>query len=100
MNRLNKHNTLLPNGIQSEEWLTAPQTSEGKFLYTKFEFGGSFGMSLEGDCHKVEATPNLELLVTFGMSLEGVCQELYTYFHNKLTPNLEVTKNFLKKIHS
>jgi hypothetical protein len=30
----------------------------------------SFGMSLEGDCHEVEITPNLELLVTFGMSLK------------------------------
>jgi hypothetical protein len=28
-------------------------------------------MSLEGDCHEVEVTPNLGLLVTFGMSLEG-----------------------------
>ncbi len=35
-------------------------------------------MSLEGDCHKVEVTPNLELLVTFGMGLEGVSHELYT----------------------
>ncbi len=33
---------------------------EGKFLVTKFEFGKSIGMSLEGDCHKVEVTPNLE----------------------------------------
>ncbi len=32
----------------------------------QIEFGGSFGMSLEGDCHEVEVTPNLELLVTFG----------------------------------
>jgi hypothetical protein len=30
-------------------------------------------MSLEGDFHEVEVTPNLELLVTFGMSLEEVC---------------------------
>jgi hypothetical protein len=52
--------------------------TEGKFLDTKFEFGGSLGMSLEGDCHEVEATPNLELLVTFDMSLEGTCHELYT----------------------
>jgi hypothetical protein len=52
--------------------------SEGKFLVTKFQFGGSFGMSLEGDCHDLEVTPNLELLVTFGMSLEGVSHELYT----------------------
>jgi hypothetical protein len=34
-------------------------------------------MSLNGDCHEVEVTPNLELLVTFGMRLEGVCCELY-----------------------
>ncbi len=52
--------------------------SEGKFLVTKFEFGGSFGMSLEGDCHEVEVKPNLELLVTLSMSLEGVCHELHT----------------------
>jgi hypothetical protein len=37
---------------------------KGKFLVTKFEFGGSFGMSLEGDFHEVEVTPNLELLFT------------------------------------
>jgi hypothetical protein len=43
---------------------------EGKLLVTKFEFGGSFGMSLEGDCHEIEVILNLELLVTFGMSLE------------------------------
>jgi hypothetical protein len=30
--------------------------SEGKFLVPKFEFGGSFGMSLEGNFHKVEFT--------------------------------------------
>jgi hypothetical protein len=57
-------------------------------------------MSLEGDCHEVKVTPNLELLVTFGMSLEGVCHELYTEFHYKLIPNLKVTKNSLKKAHS
>jgi hypothetical protein len=34
--------------------------TEGKFLATKFEFGGSFGVSLEGDCHELEVTPNLE----------------------------------------
>jgi hypothetical protein len=49
---------------------------EGKFLVTKFELGGRFGLSLEGDYHEDEVTPNLELLVTFGMSLEGVCHEL------------------------
>jgi hypothetical protein len=41
---------------------------KGIFLVTKFEFGGSFGMSSEGDCHKVEFTPYFGLLVTFGMS--------------------------------
>ena len=35
--------------------------SEGKFLFTKFELGGSFGISFEGGCHEVEVTPNLEL---------------------------------------
>jgi hypothetical protein len=45
--------------------------AEGNFLGTKFEFGASFGMSLERD--EVEVTIILELLVTFGMSLERVC---------------------------
>jgi hypothetical protein len=36
-------------------------TPKDKILVTKFEFGGRFGMSLEGDCHEVEVTPNLEL---------------------------------------
>jgi hypothetical protein len=51
---------------------------EGKLLVNEFEFGGSFGMSLEGDFHELEVTPNLELLVTFVMTLEGICYELYT----------------------
>jgi hypothetical protein len=34
-------------------------------------------MSLYGDCHEVEVTPNLELLVTFGVSFEGDCHDLY-----------------------
>jgi hypothetical protein len=34
-------------------------------------------MSLKGDCHEVEVTLHLELLVTFGMSLEGVCHEFH-----------------------
>jgi hypothetical protein len=37
--------------------------SEGKFLVTKFEFGGSFGMRLEGYYHELEVTPNFELLM-------------------------------------
>jgi hypothetical protein len=52
--------------------------SEGKLLVTKFELEGSFGMILEGDCHEVEVTPNLELFVSFGMMLEEVCHEFYT----------------------
>jgi hypothetical protein len=63
----------LPSGI-----LLVGLSPESKFLVTKFEFGGSFDMSLEGDCHKVEVTPNLKLSVTFGKILEGVCHELYT----------------------
>jgi hypothetical protein len=35
-------------------------------------------MNLEGDCHEIEVTPNLELLVTFGESFEGVCHQLDT----------------------
>jgi hypothetical protein len=35
--------------------------------------GGSFEMSLEGDCNEIEVTPNLEYLATFVMRLEGVC---------------------------
>jgi hypothetical protein len=53
-------------------------SSKGKFLFTKIGFGGSFGMSLEGDFYEVVVTPNLELLVTFGMSLVAVCHELFT----------------------
>jgi hypothetical protein len=34
--------------------MTKNLPSEGKFLVTMFEFGGSFGMSLEGDYHEVE----------------------------------------------
>jgi hypothetical protein len=32
--------------------------NEPLFLFTKIEFGGSFGMSLEGDCYECEVTPN------------------------------------------
>jgi hypothetical protein len=38
-------------------------------------------MKLEGDCHEVDVTRNLKLLVAFGMSLEGVCQEGCTKYH-------------------
>jgi hypothetical protein len=44
-------------------------SAEGEFLVIKFDFGGTFGMSLEGNFHEFQVTPNLELLVTFGMSL-------------------------------
>jgi hypothetical protein len=52
-------------------------SAEGKFFVTKFELEGSFGLSLEGDCHEVEVKLNLEWLITFAVSLEGVCHELY-----------------------
>jgi hypothetical protein len=54
-------------------------------------------MSLEGDCHEVEVSLKLALLITFGMSLKGVSHELYTKGHYKLTSNLGVTKNSLKR---
>jgi hypothetical protein len=60
---------------------------QGKFLVTKFEFGGSFGM--EGECHEVEVTPSLEFLVTFGTSLEGVCLKRESKFHHKLILNVD-----------
>jgi hypothetical protein len=41
-------------------------------------------MSLEGDCHELDVTPILELLVTFSISLEGVCHELDAQFDYKL----------------
>jgi hypothetical protein len=47
------------------------QTPEGKFLVALFEFGGSLGVSLDKDCHKVEVTPNLELLVNFWYEFGG-----------------------------
>ncbi len=40
--------------------LVDEKASGGKFLVIKIEFGGSFGMILEGDCHEVKVTPNLE----------------------------------------
>jgi hypothetical protein len=43
-----------------------------------FEFGGSFGMSLEGDCDEVEVTPYLEMLVAFGVTLEEFCHNFST----------------------
>jgi hypothetical protein len=45
--------------------------SQGKFLVNKVEFGGSFGMSLERDCNKVEVTSNLEFFYLFWYELGG-----------------------------
>jgi hypothetical protein len=53
-----------------------PNPTRRQILVTKFEFEGSFSMSLEGDCGEVEVISNWTLLVTFGMSLEVVCDEL------------------------
>jgi arginine decarboxylase-like protein len=32
--------------------------SEGKLLLNKFEFGGGFGMSFEGECYELEVSVN------------------------------------------
>jgi hypothetical protein len=58
---------------RTKQYLTRRQIFSHKYV-----FGGSFGMSLEGDCNAVEVTSNLELLLTFGMSLKGICHEFYT----------------------
>jgi hypothetical protein len=42
---------------------------EGEFFVIKFEFGGTFGMSLEGDCHEVEVTPNFGIVSHFWYEL-------------------------------
>jgi hypothetical protein len=42
-----------------------------QILVIKFEFGGSFGMSLEGDCHEVEDTPNFGINSHFWYELGG-----------------------------
>jgi hypothetical protein len=34
-------------------------------------------MSSEEDCHEVEVSHNLELLVTFDLSLDGVCPDIH-----------------------
>jgi hypothetical protein len=42
-------------GLELSSFLhTTKMCNNGKFLATKFEFGGSFGMSLKGDCHEVD----------------------------------------------
>jgi hypothetical protein len=43
--------------MQVTTWLWPDQMAA---VY-KFEFGESFGVSLEEDCHEVEVIPNLEL---------------------------------------
>jgi hypothetical protein len=69
-------NAVMKKGCNLKQ-MNFAKRQEGKFLTINIEFGRSFGMSSEGDCHEVEVTPNLELFVTFGMSLEGVCHELF-----------------------
>jgi hypothetical protein len=41
------------------------ETSKSKFLVVKFEFGGSFVISLERVC--LEVAPNLKFLVNYDM---------------------------------
>jgi hypothetical protein len=64
-----------PEGENFSQGTFSLQT-EGKFLVTKFEFRGSFGMTLEGDCHELEVSLNFKLLINFDMRLEGVFHEL------------------------
>jgi hypothetical protein len=45
--------------------------TEGEFLVTKFEFAERFSMSLEGDCHEVKVTPNLEFFSHFWYEFGG-----------------------------
>jgi hypothetical protein len=57
-------------------------------------------MSLKGDCHEVEDTPYLKLLVTSGMKLEGVCHDLDLQFYYKHESHLEgdsYDQKFLEK---
>jgi hypothetical protein len=61
----NSYNNLSSTYLKSQ----VVSCAEGKFLVTKFEFGGSFGMSLDEDYHELEVNPDLELFVTFGMGL-------------------------------
>ncbi len=64
-------------------YLKCPGLSRGQIFSGNYEFGGSFGKSLEGDFHEVEVIPNFELLVDCGMSLEGFCHELFRQFYYK-----------------
>jgi hypothetical protein len=51
-----------------------------KFLLTKFEFGGSFGTILEGDCQELEVSLDLELLIIFVMSFIHNSAQAHTQF--------------------
>jgi hypothetical protein len=72
---------------------------EGKFFVTKFEFEGSFGRSLEGDCHEMEVTPNNELLITFGMIWRELSRACYTVSlqTHPIRREVVVTQNSFKK---
>jgi hypothetical protein len=61
---------------------------QGKFLVTKFEFGGCLVMSLERGCHSLKFTTNLEIWFTFGV---------FSKPYHKLITNLEKA-NFDQKI--
>ena len=71
-----------------------------QILTHQIRIGGSFGMSLEGDCRELEVIQNLELLVTFGMSLKKVCKELFTINSCLIRRELFVTTNSSKKVPS
>jgi hypothetical protein len=56
-------------------------------------------MSFEGDCHEVEVTPNLELLLIFGYELGGSLDMSFIRSFNTKSKliwrKLAVTKNSL-----
>jgi hypothetical protein len=90
-----KLNSKIKHGLYSDVHCFYFLFTECIFLVAKFEFGGSFGLNLEKDCHEVEIILNLKLFVTFGMNLEGVLSR--ALFIISLQAHFEVTKNSLKK---
>jgi hypothetical protein len=75
-----QYSSFFPSEMLKEKWpgfikrkflLYIHLITEGKFLVIKIEFGGSFGMTLEEDCHEDEVTPNLELLGQVWYELRG-----------------------------
>jgi hypothetical protein len=56
-------------GTQLDKLITKRKLSEEKILADKFEFEGSFGMSLNGVFREIKVTPNLEFFFSFLISV-------------------------------